>query len=38
MRRWDGIINATNLSLSKRQEMVKNREVWSAAAHEVPKS
>ena len=28
----DGITDSMNMSLSKLQEMVKDREVWSAAA------
>ena len=37
--RWlDGITDSTNMSLSKLPEMVKNREVWCAAVHEVTKS
>ena len=37
--RWlDGIINSTDMSLSKLQEMVKSTEVWHAAVHGVTKS
>ena len=37
--RWsDGIINSTDMSLSKLREMVKDREVWSVAIHGVAKS
>ena len=37
--RWfGGITNSMNMSLSKLQEMVKNREVWHTAAHGVAKS
>ena len=38
-RRWlDGIINAMNMSLSKLQEIVKDREAWRSSVHEVAKS
>ena len=38
MKWLDGIINSVEISLNKLQEIVKNREVWYAAAHGVAKS
>ena len=34
----DGITNSIDLSFSKLQEMVKDREAWHAAVHEISKS
>ena len=34
----DGITNSMDMSLSKFQEMVKDRETWRAAVHSVTKS
>ena len=38
MRRLDNITDSMDMSLSKLQEMVKDREAWRAAAHRVEKS
>ena len=37
MRWLDGIIDTKNMSLSKLQEIVKDREAWCAAEHGVTK-
>ena len=38
MRRWDGIVDSTVMSLSKLQEMVMDRESWCDTVHGVTKS
>ena len=37
MRRLDGITDSVDMRLSELQEMVKDREAWRAAVHEVAK-
>ena len=38
MRRLDGITDAMNMNLGKLQEIVRDREAWRAAIHEVAES
>ena len=38
MRWFEGIIDLMDMSLSKLQELVMDREAWRAAFHEVSKS
>ena len=38
MRRLDGITNSIHMSLSKLQDMVKDREAWHTVVHRVTRS
>ena len=38
MRWWDGIMGSTDMNLSNLWEIVKDREAWYAAVHEVKRA